>query len=234
VVLLRTCELHAGYGQGHVLQGVDLDVPAGRGLALLGRNGVGKTTLVSTVSGLLRPAGGRVLLDGQDVTGWRPHRLTRAGVALVPQGRRLWPTLTVHEHLVLAARHGGRVWSLDRVYHMFPRLAERRRHLAAQLSGGEQQMLAIGRALATDPRLVLMDEPSEGLAPLVVDQVARALREVVEAGLTLLLVEHDLNLALGVAHEVAVMVRGRIAHRCPAGEFREDTGTVRRLLGVPG
>jgi branched-chain amino acid transport system ATP-binding protein len=233
-VFLATRELCAGYGQGRVLHDLDLDLASGRALALLGRNGVGKTTLVSTIAGLLRPTGGRMLLDGRDVTGWRPDRLARAGVALVPQGRRVWPTLTVHEHLVLATRHGGRLWPEKRVYQLFPRLAQRRGHLAGQLSGGEQQMLAIGRALATDPRLVLMDEPSEGLAPVVVDQVADALRTVVEAGLTLLLVEHDLHLALGVAEEVAVMVRGRVAHRCPTEEFRQDMPTMRRLLGVAG
>ncbi|QDY08142.1 ABC transporter ATP-binding protein [Micromonospora sp. HM134] len=229
---LAVRELSAGYGQGQVLHGLDLDLPAGRALALLGRNGVGKTTLVSTLAGLLRPTGGRVLLDGRDVTGWRADRLARAGVALVPQGRRVWPTLTVHEHLALATRHGGRTWPTGRVYELFPRLAQRRRHLAGQLSGGEQQMLVIGRALATDPRLVLMDEPSEGLAPIVVDQVAEALRVVVREGLTLLLVEHDLHLALGVTEEAAVMVRGRIVHRCPTQDLRGDLPTMQRLLGV--
>ncbi|MFJ8687968.1 ABC transporter ATP-binding protein [Micromonospora wenchangensis] len=225
-------ELSAGYGQGQVLHGLDLDLSTGRALALLGRNGVGKTTLVSTLAGLLRPTGGRVLLDGRDVTGWRADRLARAGVALVPQGRRVWPTLTVHEHLALATRHGGRTWPTGRIYGLFPRLAQRRRHLAGQLSGGEQQMLVIGRALATDPRLVLMDEPSEGLAPIVVDQVAEALRAVVREGLTLLLVEHDLHLALGVTEEAAVMVRGRIVHRCPTADLRGDLPTMQRLLGV--
>ncbi|WP_088647218.1 ABC transporter ATP-binding protein [Micromonospora wenchangensis] len=225
-------ELSAGYGQGQVLHGLDLDLSAGRALALLGRNGVGKTTLVSTLAGLLRPTGGRVLLDGRDVTGWRADRLARAGVALVPQGRRVWPTLTVHEHLALATRHGGRTWPTGRVYELFPRLAQRRRHLAGQLSGGEQQMLVIGRALATDPRLVLMDEPSEGLAPIVVDEVAEALRAVVRDGLTLLLVEHDLHLALGVTEEAAVMVRGRIVHRRPTPDLRGDLPTMQRLLGV--
>ncbi|MBO4164528.1 ABC transporter ATP-binding protein [Micromonospora antibiotica] len=233
-MFLEVRELTAGYGQGQVLHGLDLDLPAGQALALLGRNGVGKSTFVSTLAGLLRPTGGQVLLDGRDVTGWRADRLARAGVALVPQGRRVWPTLTVHEHLALATRHGGRTWPTERVYELFPRLAQRRRHLAGQLSGGEQQMLVIGRALATDPRLVLMDEPSEGLAPIVVDQVAEALRVVVREGLTLLLVEHDLHLALGVTQEAAVLVRGRIAHRCPTGELRGDLPTVQRLLGVAG
>ncbi|MEU1752895.1 ABC transporter ATP-binding protein [Micromonospora matsumotoense] len=231
---LEVRELSAGYGQGQVLHGLDLDLPAGQALALLGRNGVGKTTLVCTLAGLLRPTGGRVLLDGRDVTGWRPDRLARAGVALVPQGRRVWPALTVHEHLALATRHGGRTWPTERVYEVFPRLAQRRRHLAGQLSGGEQQMLVIGRALATDPRLILMDEPSEGLAPIVVDQVAEALRMVVREGLTLLLVEHDLHLALGVTEQAAVMVRGLIVHRCPTPQLRGDLPTMRRLLGVAG
>ncbi len=225
-------DLYAGYGQGSVLQGLDLEIPSGRAVALLGRNGVGKTTLVSAISGLLRPTSGRILLDGRDVTGWRSDRLARAGIGLVPQGRRVWSSLTVQEHLVLAAGRGGRIWPVDRVFDLFPRLAERRRHLAGRLSGGEQQMLAIGRALVTDPRAVLMDEPSEGLAPVVVDLVTRALRAMVDAGLTLLLVEHDLHLALGAVDEVAVLVRGRIVHRCPATEFEQDTATVQRLLGV--
>ncbi|MFC4148120.1 ABC transporter ATP-binding protein [Micromonospora mangrovi] len=231
-MFLEVRELSAGYGQGRVLHGVDLDLPAGGALTLLGRNGVGKTTLVSTLAGLLPPTGGRVLLDGQDVTGWQPHRLARAGVALVPQGRRVWPALTVQEHFALATRHGGRIWPQERVFQLFPRLGQRRRHFAGQLSGGEQQMLAIGRALATDPQVVLMDEPSEGLAPVVVDHVADALRAMVQAGLTLLLVEHDLHLALDAAQEVAVMVRGRIAHRCPTAEFRQDLPTMQKLLGV--
>ncbi|WP_122982399.1 ABC transporter ATP-binding protein [Actinoplanes teichomyceticus] len=225
----------AGYGRGAVLQGVDLQVPSGRAVALLGRNGVGKSTLVSTIAGLLRPTAGEIRLDGRDIAGLRPDLIARAGVGLVPQGRRIWPSMTVAEHLALAAGRGrgaGRAWPAENVFELFPRLAERRRHLAAQLSGGEQQMLAIGRALATGPRVVLMDEPSEGLAPVVVDEVATALRALVAAGLSLLLVEHDVHLALGVADEVAVMVRGRIVHRCPAAAFSRDEGLRERLLGV--
>ena len=166
--------LRSGYRQGTVLHGVDLAVARGRILALLGRNGVGKTTLVMTIMGLVRPSRGQVRLDGQDLAGRRPDEIARAGIAIVPQGRRIWPTLTVHEHLELAGRHArrtGRARSPDELYQQLPRLAERRRQLAGQLSGGEQQMLAIARALVTGPSVVLLDEPSEGLAPRVVDQI---------------------------------------------------------------
>ncbi|HET7502945.1 MAG TPA: ABC transporter ATP-binding protein, partial [Kofleriaceae bacterium] len=167
-------QLRAGYREGTVLHGVDLALERGRILGLLGRNGMGKTTLVMTVMGLLRPSGGTVRLDGRDLTGARPDEIARAGVGLVPQGRRIWPSLSVQEHLELAGRRArtrAPRWPIDELYRRLPRLAERRRQLAGQLSGGEQQMLAIARALVTNPQLLLLDEPMEGLAPIVVEEL---------------------------------------------------------------
>jgi branched-chain amino acid transport system ATP-binding protein len=227
------CELRSGYRQGEVLHGVALDVDRGRALAVLGRNGAGKTTLLLTLMGLVRPTGGSVRLDGRELAGSRTDRIARAGIALVPQGRRIWPTVTVREHLVLAGRRvGGRSWTTERVFDLFPRLAARRRHLGGQLSGGEQQMLAMARALVTEPSVVLLDEPSEGLAPAAVDQVADVVRTVTQNGVAVVLVEHDLHLVFGVADSVAVLARGTVAHRASTTAFRRDPDTAHRLLGV--
>jgi branched-chain amino acid transport system ATP-binding protein len=227
--------LRSGYTQGTVLHGVDLALERGRTLALLGRNGVGKTTLVMTIMGLLRPTGGAVRLDGDDLAGKRPDEIARAGVGLVPQGRRIWPSLSVAEHIDLAARHArraGRRRTVDEIYQLLPRLAERRRQLAGQLSGGEQQMLAIARALVTNPLVVLLDEPSEGLAPLLVDQIAGMIKAMAADGVAVLLVEQDLHLAFGVSDEIAVMAKGVIVHRSETQAFRRDPATARRLLGI--
>jgi branched-chain amino acid transport system ATP-binding protein len=213
-----------------VLGGVDLDLAAGGALGLLGRNGVGKSTLVMTLMGLVPVTAGSVVVDGAELAGKRPDVVARAGVALVPQGRRVWAPLTVAEHLLLAARPGP--WTPDRVLELLPRLAERRRQLAGQLSGGEQQMLAVARALLTNPRLVLLDEPSDGLAPAIVDQLGEVVREMRAQGVAVLLVEQDLHLAFTVCDEIAVMEKGRIVHRVPTGEFRRDRATAHRLLGV--
>jgi branched-chain amino acid transport system ATP-binding protein len=240
-MFLEVRGLRSGYGQGTVLHGVDLDLDRSQTIALLGRNGVGKSTLVMTIMGLVRATAGTVRLGGVDLTGRRPHEIARAGVALVPQGRRVWPTLTVQEHLDLTARGRGgggagaasRLrWTPASVLEFLPRLAERRRHLAGQLSGGEQQMLAIARALLTGPALILLDEPSEGLAPLIVDQIGQVIRGLADAGVAVLLVEQDLHLAFGVAHEIAVMARGAVVHRCETEAFRRDPSTAGRLLGV--
>jgi len=231
-MLLEVRGLRSGYRQGTVLSGVDLDVERGGTLALLGRNGVGKSTLVMTLMGIIRPTSGSVRLGGDELAGRPPHEIARAGVALVPQGRRIWPTLSVREHLDLTGRPVGRRWTLDALYQLFPRLAERRRQLAGQLSGGEQQMLAIARALVGDPALLLLDEPSEGLAPLVVDVIGAAIRLLAAEGVAVLLVEQDLHLAFAVAGQVAVMAKGAIVHRCATLAFRRDPATARRLLGV--
>jgi branched-chain amino acid transport system ATP-binding protein len=232
--MLEVRGLESGYKRSAVLQGVDLDVEAGQVLGLLGRNGVGKSTLINTLMGLVHPSKGSVRLDGAELAGHRPDVIARAGVALVPQGRRVWAPLSVTEHLDLAARRGrGRgPWDVDRVLQLLPRLGERRKHTAGQLSGGEQQMLAIARALLTNPRLVLMDEPSDGLAPAVVDQIGEAIAGMKSEGVTLVVVEQDLHLAFAVAEEIAVMDKGLIVHRSSTQEFRSDSSVAHALLGV--
>ncbi|GEL24839.1 hypothetical protein PSU4_37930 [Pseudonocardia sulfidoxydans NBRC 16205] len=224
--------LTAGYDRSTVLSGIDLSVPTGGALGLLGRNGVGKSTLVMTLMGLVSPTSGRVLLDGRDVAGLRPDLIARAGVAIVPQGRRIWASLSVAETLALATRGHGRRWTVDTVLDLLPRLRERLGQQAGQLSGGEQQMLAIARALLTDPALLLLDEPSDGLAPAIVDQISQLLTTLRGEGVTLLLVEQDLHLAFAVCDRIAVMEKGRIVHEVTTAEFRADRATAHRLLGV--
>ena len=233
--LLELRGIRAGYDTGDVLHGVDLDLPQGEVVALLGRNGVGKTTLVNTIVGLVRPRAGAVLLDGRDLAGASPHTIARAGIAIVPQGRRIFSRLTVEENLKLARRavDGRKVeWSLSDVYELLPRLQERRRHRGNELSGGEQQMLAIGRALLANPRVLLFDEPSEGLAPLLVDRMTETIVGLRERGLSAIVVEQNLHVAVALADRVAIMTKGEIAYRATTTEFRADRATAHALLGV--
>ena len=180
--MLRLDDLHTYYGHGHILQGVDLEVPPGRIAAVLGRNGVGKTTTLRSIIGLVLPRSGRVLLGDKDVAGWPPHRIVRVGVGYVPEGRMIFPDLTVMENIQVAQRVPAKQWSMDRLFTLFPALAERRRHQGSQLSGGEQQMLAVARALVTDPKVMLLDEPSQGLAPLVVEELSRLIMRLRDEG----------------------------------------------------
>jgi branched-chain amino acid transport system ATP-binding protein len=232
MTFLEVRGLVSGYDRGTVLHGIDLDLDTGAVLGLLGRNGVGKSTLLMTLAGLVPVSAGSVRVGGAEVAGKRPDRIARAGVALVPQGRRVWATLTVAEHLALASRFRSGTWTVDSVLDLLPRLAERRRHYAGQLSGGEQQMLAVARALLTNPRLVLLDEPSDGLAPAIVDQIAGVVARMRAEGAAVLLVEQDLHLAFAVADEIAVMEKGTIVHRVSTPAFRRDRDTAHRLLGV--
>jgi uncharacterized protein (UPF0261 family)/ABC-type branched-subunit amino acid transport system ATPase component len=216
------------YGRAHALQGVNLSIDQGV-LGIVGRNGMGKTTLCNAITGLV-PARGSIRLAGEEILGLAPNEITKRGIAYVPQGRRVWPSLSVDETLRLVA---GRRREVDRVYAMFPRLAERRGHGGAQLSGGEQQMLAIGRALLLNPRLLVMDEPTEGLAPVIVEQVAQALRELAAEGrIAVLLIEQNLGVAISVADRIGLMVNGRIAREMPAAELAADRELQERLLGV--
>ncbi len=225
--------LRSGYAGGTVLGGVDLDLDAGGIVAVLGRNGVGKTTLMSTVMGFVRPYEGSVALDGRELAGARVDVIARAGVGIVPQGRRVFAPLTVDEHLAIAARRPARgPWTRTRVLDLLPRLGERLGHRGDELSGGEQQMLAIARALLGNPRLLLLDEPSDGLAPAIVSHVGEVIREVSAQGMSVVLVEQNLGLALSVAQDVAVMQKGRIVHRAACEEFRSRPDDRRRLLGV--
>jgi branched-chain amino acid transport system ATP-binding protein len=232
VSILEVRELVGGHPGTRVLDGVDLDVPDGGVLCLLGRNGVGKTTFMSTLMGMLS-ATGSVRFEGQELLGRPTHVVARAGLALVPQGRRVFGPLTVDENLQIAARGSrqGR-WTPGDVYDLFPRLRERRRNRGDQLSGGEQEMLSIGRALVTNPRLLLLDEPSDGLAPSIVNQVGDVVQTLSSEGVTVLLVEQNLALALRVATEVAVMTKGRITFRGAPDDLRSNTERVRALLGV--
>ncbi|MFD8980198.1 ABC transporter ATP-binding protein [Streptomyces sp. NPDC059564] len=225
--------LSSGYAGGVVLGGVDLDLDEGGIVAVLGRNGVGKTTLISTVMGLVRPYEGSVRLGGRELAGSRVDVIARAGVGVVPQGRRVFAPLTVAEHLAIASRRPAPgPWTRARILDLLPRLGERLGHRGDQLSGGEQQMLAIARALLGNPRLLLLDEPSDGLAPAIVAHVGEVIREVGAQGMSVVLVEQNLGLAFSVAQNVAVMRKGRIVHEAACAEFRSSPEDRRRLLGV--
>jgi uncharacterized protein (UPF0261 family)/ABC-type branched-subunit amino acid transport system ATPase component len=230
--ILDVRDLDVYYGRAHALQGVSLTLHHGV-LAVVGRNGMGKTTLCNAITGLV-PAAGEVRFEGQSILGLPSHRITELGIGYVPQGRRVWPSLSVDEHLRLSERTARRGdWTVARIYELFPRLAERKNNGGAQLSGGEQQMLAIGRALLFNPKLLVMDEPTEGLAPVIVDQVAAMLKALAEDGrISVLLIEQNLGVALDVADTVAVMVNGRIASTLPARELAANRELQQRLLGV--
>lgn len=229
-MLLEIQGLEVHYGSARVLHGADL-VLGDRPLAVVGRNGMGKTTLCHGIMGLAKVTAGTITLDGAPLQGLPPHRVAAHGIALVPQGRRLFQSLSVDEHLKLAQRGQGS-WTRERVYDTFPRLAERRRNMGNELSGGEQQMVAIARALLANPRLIIMDEPTEGLAPLMVEQVIKVLQSLVQEGNALLLVEQNLGVALAVADEVAVMMNGVFERRVAADVLRQDRDLQQRLLGV--
>lgn len=230
-VLLAVEGLQAHYSSAQVLHDVTFAM-GNESVAIVGRNGMGKTTLCNALMGFTPPrASGSVRFDGRELIGKPPHRIARAGLGYVPQGRRLFPSLTVHEHLVIAAQKGGE-WTADRVYEFFPRLAERKRNGGAELSGGEQQMLAIGRALLGNPRLLIMDEPSEGLAPAIVDMMVDVFKQLEEEGLAILLIEQKLDVATSLAERQLVMVGGEIALETTSAELERDTEMQRRYLGV--
>ena len=231
--VLRVRGLESGYAGSTVLGGVDLDLDHGQVVALLGRNGVGKSTLVNTVMGLVRATRGSVCIDGQEMAGQRPDAIARLGVGFVPQGRRVFAPLTVAEHLAIAEKAGRRGdWDRARVLDLLPRLGERLGNRGDQLSGGEQQMLAIARALLVNPRLMLLDEPSDGLAPAVVHQVGDVVRELCRTGMSVLLVEQDLRLAFSVADRVVVLEKGTVRLDTTLEDFRSDPARARGLLGV--
>src|SRR5262245_42809270 len=234
--MLELVDLHTYYGDSHVLQGTTLGAGRGKVTAVLGRNGVGKTTLCRSVTGLTPARRGRVVLDGRDVTRLPPHRICDAGISLVPQGRRIFVSLTVHENLLIAVRpsKSDRGWSIDRVFSLFPRLAERRHHGGNNLSGGEQQMLAIARALVTNPVLLIMDEPTEGLAPAIVAEVARLIRQLRDEGTTVLLVEQNAAFAVDVSDTTHVMHQGTIVHSSAPAALWENEEIKSQYLGVPG
>jgi branched-chain amino acid transport system ATP-binding protein len=224
------------YGDSHVLHGVSFSLLPGRLLGLLGRNGAGKTTCMSTIMGFLAPRRGTISLYGEDVAGLPPERIARKGIRLVPQGRRMFRTLTVRENLMVAAQSrangGGAGWSLERVLALFPRLRERHAQVAGSLSGGEQQMLAIARALMGNPRVLLMDEPSEGLAPQLVAEVGRTIAQLKAEGHSIVLVEQNIKLTLDLADDVVIINTGRVVFRGAADAIRLDDAIVAQHLGV--
>jgi branched-chain amino acid transport system ATP-binding protein len=229
--LLRLDALRAGYGGAIVLDGVSLVVGEGRSLALLGRNGTGKTTLIDTIVGVTRYRGGTMTLGGRDLTRMRPDQRAAAGIGWVPQERNIFKSLSVVENLTAVARQGA--WTPARVFDLFPRLAERKRNPGTLLSGGEQQMLAIGRALVLNPRLLLLDEPLEGLAPLMVEELLQALTRIVrDEGLSAIIVEQDPLKVLPVTDDVVILARGVVVHGCPSADLLTDPGTLDRYLGV--
>ena len=221
----------AGYGNAVVLHGLSFSLEHGQSLAVLGRNGVGKTSLLETLMGNTRVMGGAVRWDGQDISRWPSHRRVAAGLGWVPQEREVFPSLTVEENLTVVARSGP--WTLQRVYEFFPRLKERRGNYGNQLSGGEQQMLAIGRALMTNPQLLLLDEPMEGLAPIIVEELAASIRRLAEdEGLASIVVEQHPVLALDMTHQAIVLERGTVVHAGPSAALASDADLLDRLLGV--
>ncbi|HEY3893279.1 MAG TPA: ABC transporter ATP-binding protein [Bradyrhizobium sp.] len=227
--------VHTFYGDSHILHGVNFALRPGAVLALLGRNGAGKTTCISTIIGFLRPRNGEIRLFGEPIEGLSPERISHLGVGLVPQGRRIFPSLTVRENLVVAqqrARATGKPWNLERIYDMFPRLRERHGQFAGTLSGGEQQMLAIGRALMGNPRILLLDEPSEGLAPLIVAEVGRTIRRLKQEGQSIVLVEQNIQLALEVADQAVILNTGRCVFAGNAGDVVDNAELIAQNLGV--
>jgi branched-chain amino acid transport system ATP-binding protein len=229
--LLEVRGLNAYYGRAHVVRDVSFSLGK-ESVAIVGRNGMGKTTLCAAIMGFSPPrSSGSVRFEGAELHGRPSYKIAQAGIGYVPQGRRLFPSLTVDEHLKIAARNGGS-WTIDRVYDLFPRLGERRRNGGAQLSGGEQQMLAIGRALLGNPRLLIMDEPSEGLAPTIIEVLVETFQKLEREGLAILLVEQNLGVATSLAERQLVMVGGEIALETTAGKLATDTEMQRRFLGV--
>lgn len=238
--MLQLRDISSYYGGAHILRGVSLDVPDGKVVALLGRNGMGKTTLIRSVMGTTPPIvrQGSVLYNGEELLGLAPHDIAVRGLGLVPQGRRVFPSLTVLEHLTIASRSPRQKsetrihWNLDRVFELFPRLGERKKHRGSQLSGGERQMLAIARALMTNPDLLLMDEPSEGLAPIMVQQLRDRLEALKASGVPIFLVEQNVGLAFALADQVFILERGQVVYQGLPKELKEDHETKLKYLGV--
>ena len=237
--LLEVEDLHAYYGESHVLQGISLDVAQGELVALLGRNGMGKSTTLKTVMGLVKARSGSVTFDEREITGAAPFKVARAGIGYVPEERRIFPELSVLDNLSLGIK-GGRisnpdnpqVWTVERIFHHFPRLKDRKDQKGRFLSGGEQQLLAIGRSLMGNPRLLLVDEPTEGLAPLMVKEVRNVLAEINRAGVSILLVEHNLKVALSLAHRVYLMGKAHIGFNGTVDELKDDRAAREKYLEV--
>jgi len=232
--MLKLVDVHTYYGDSHILHGISLEVGKGSAVALLGRNGMGKTTTIRSIIGFTPPRRGAIEFKGEDITGLLPHQIAQMGMGLIPQGRRIFPSLSVKENLTMPARTSKKrgAWSLDRVYSLFPILKERANLRGNLLSGGEQQMLTIGRALMTNPDLLLMDEPSEGLAPLIIRELASNIQELNRDGLSILLVEQNFHLALSVADYIYVLSKGTVVYEGTADDLRNNEEVQTKYLGV--
>jgi len=232
MALLEVKRLHTYYGDSHILFDVSLRVERNEVVALLGRNGAGKSTTLKSLMGVVSPRSGAVILDGADLAGRKSHDIARAGIQLVHEDRRIFGSLDVEENLVLAGLTAKSRWPLERIYRMFPRLKERRRSRGTDLSGGEQQMLAIARALVRDPKIVLLDEPFEGLAPLIVQELVRVCRELAAGGQTIVLVEQNIAATLALAQRVYILNNGHVVHEGPVGQLRAEPRILQQHLGV--
>jgi len=232
--MLSISHLQAAYGDSQVLFDISFHIDAGEVVTLLGRNGMGKTTTVKTIMGLVQPKGGEVSFEGRQLRGLPPYRIAQNGIGLVPEGRQVFPTLTVHENLVAtaASRFGAPRWTLDRVYELFPRLRERREHLGSQLSGGEQQMLAIGRALMTNPKLVILDEATEGLAPLIRTEIWSCLKRLKHEGQAILVIDKNVDALCEFADRHIVVEKGRVVWSGTSADLRADSSVKDRFLHV--
>jgi branched-chain amino acid transport system ATP-binding protein len=232
---LSLSNVHAFYGDSHILHGVGFSLRAGGVLALLGRNGAGKTTCISTIVGFLKPRGGEIRLFGEPIEGLSPERISRLGIGLVPQGRRIFSSLTVRENLIVAQQREGsteKPWNVERIYELFPKLRERHAQFAGTLSGGEQQMLAIGRALMARPKLLMLDEPSMGIAPILVARIYETIGEINKSGVAILLVEQNANYALDISTRGYVLETGRVALLGESAKLRDDPEVQRAYLGT--
>lgn len=232
--MIQLQDIHTWYGDSYILQGVSLEVRDASVVALLGRNGMGKTTTIRSIMGLTPPRKGAIVFNGRNIEGLPPHKIARLGIGLVPQGRMIFPSLSVTENLTMAARTDGRddPWDLDRVFSVFPKLKERSKNKGNLLSGGEQQMLTIARALMTNPDLILFDEPSEGLAPVVVDEVFRVIERLKEAGQSILLVEQDFGMAMSVADYAYIMSKGSVVYESTPDQLIDNESVKSTYLGV--
>jgi len=233
--LIEARGIHAYYGASHVLHGVDLVVHRGETIGLMGRNGMGKTTLIRSILGLLPPRSGEVRVRGRNMTGAAPHAIARAGIAYVPEGRGVFPNLSVHENLVMAARpgpDGRREWTYERVLAIFPKLAERLDHGGQQLSGGEQQMLTVGRALMTNPDVLILDEATEGLAPLIAREIWAILRQIRDTGIAAIIVDKNFSAVSAIADRNVILVKGRVVFEGSSDQLRRSAETLQRHLGI--
>jgi branched-chain amino acid transport system ATP-binding protein len=233
--LIEATGIHAYYGASHVLRGVDLEVHRGETIGLMGRNGMGKTTLIRSILGLLPPRSGEVRVRGRNMTGAAPHAIARAGIAYVPEGRGVFPNLSVRENLVMAARpgpDGRREWTYERVLATFPKLAERLDHGGQQLSGGEQQMLTVGRALMTNPDVLILDEATEGLAPLIAREIWAILRQIRDTGIAAIIVDKNFSAVSAIADRNVILVKGRVVFEGSSDQLRRSPETLQRHLGI--